>query len=73
MEKESNSCARNGIAINRLSTICGLAQSTLNNIVNGRYNNSTGATVQKICDGLGIGILDFFSGGLFAEIMQEIR
>ena len=66
-------CRQNGITVNRLSTICGITQSTLNNIVSGRNNSVTISTVQKICDGLDIGIQDFFASELFKNIEQEIK
>ena len=34
-------CDQRGIAINKLSIICGITQSTLNNIMNGRNNSVT--------------------------------
>ena len=66
-------CHQYCITVNKLSTICGITQSTLNNIVSGRNSTATISTIQKICDGLEIGILDFFSSPLFENIEQEIR
>lgn len=66
-------CHQNGITVNKLSTICGITQSTLNNIVSKRNNSVTVSTVQKICDGLDIGIQDFFASELFKNIEQEIK
>ena len=57
-------------SINKLSTMSGITQSTLNNIVSGR-NNIT--TIKKICDGLEITIIDFFNSPLFEELEQEIK
>ena len=45
-------CDERGITINKLSIICGITQSTLNNIMNGRNNSVTLSTIKKICDGL---------------------
>lgn len=53
-------CAERSITVNRLSTISGITQSTINNIISGRNNSTTVATVKKICDGLEISIVDFF-------------
>lgn len=53
--------------------MCGLTQSTLNNIVSGRNNSATVSTVKKICDGLEIPILQFFDCPLFEELEQEIQ
>ncbi len=66
-------CTENGVTLNKLSTICGLTQSTLNNIVSGRNNSATVSTVKKICDGLDMSLGDFFSTPLFDELEQEIR
>ena len=66
-------CNLRGITINKLATICGITQSTLNNIVSGRNNSATVSTVQKICDGLEITIVDFFSAEYFHKIEQEIE
>ena len=41
-------CYQNNITLNKLSTICGITQSTLNNIVSGRNATTTVSTVKKI-------------------------
>ncbi len=66
-------CRQYDITLNKLSTICGITQSTLNNIVSGRNNSTTISTIKKICDGLEITILDFFTSPLFENLEQEIR
>lgn len=65
-------CNQKGITINKLSTICGITQSTLNNIVSGRNKSATVSTVKKICDGLEIDIQEFFNSELFEKLEQEI-
>ena len=65
-------CCENGITVNRLSTTAGITQSTLNNIVSGRNNSATISTIKKICDGLEITIVDFFSSDIFSDLEQEI-
>ena len=66
-------CAQNGITINKLSTICGITQSTLNNIMSGRNNSATISTIKKICDGLGITIVEFFTASYFENLEQELK
>ena len=66
-------CRQNDITLNKLSIICGVTQSTLNNIVSGRNNSTTISTIKKICDGLEITILDFFTSPLFENLEQEIK
>lgn len=66
-------CKERRITVNKLATISGITQSTLNNIVSGRNNSTTVATVKKICDGLNISVDDFFSSAVFANLEQEIK
>ncbi len=66
-------CQEKGITINKLSTISGITQSTINNIVSGRNNSTTVSTVKKICDGLEITIIEFFNSELFENLEQEIK
>lgn len=66
-------CHMHHITLNKLSTLCGITQSTLNNIVSGRNATTTVSTIKKICDGLEITILDFFSSPLFDHLEQEIK
>lgn len=66
-------CHERNLSVNRLSGMCGLTQSTLNNIVSGRNNSATISTIKKICDGLEITILDFFNDELFQNLEQEIQ
>ncbi|MBQ8689731.1 MAG: helix-turn-helix transcriptional regulator [Clostridia bacterium] len=66
-------CEQNHITLNKLSTICGITQSTMNNIISGRNNSTTISTIKKICDGLEITVLDFFSADIFTDLEQEIK
>ena len=66
-------CKERNITINKLATISGITQSTLNNIVNGRNNSPTVSTIKKICDGLDITIVDFFNTEDFLNLEQELK
>ena len=66
-------CKINNITINKLSTISGITQASLNNIVSNRNKGTTVNTIQKICDGLNITIIDFFDSSLFECIEQELK
>lgn len=66
-------CSERNISINKLSTICGITQSTLSNITSGRNNSTTLSTLQKICDGLDISIQEFFNSPLFSDLEQEVK
>lgn len=66
-------CAERDMTINKLSTISGITQSTVNNIVGGRNNSTTVSTIQKLCDGLGITIVEFFDNDRFKQIEPEVK
>ena len=66
-------CKINRITLNKLSTLSGITQSTLNNIISGRNNSTTISTIKKICDGLKISIQDFFDSPIFDNLEQEIQ
>lgn len=66
-------CDENGITLNKLSIICGITQSTLNNITSGVSKNPTVSTIKKICDGLDITLVDFFNTDEFRSLDQEIQ
>ena len=66
-------CRQRHITINRLATLSGVTQSTINNIVSGRNNSATVATIKKLCDGLDITLRDFFNVPAFDDLEQEIK
>lgn len=66
-------CLQRGITVNRLATLSGVTQSTLNNIISGRNKSTTISTIQKLCDGLEISVVDFFSSPLFLNLEQEVH
>ena len=66
-------CKERNLSINKLCSISGVTQSTVNNIISGRNNSATVATVKKLCDGLDITIEAFFSSPLFRDLEQEIK
>lgn len=66
-------CAQRNLSINKLCTISGVTQSTVNNIISGRNNSATVATIKKLCDGLGITITEFFDCESFRSLEQEMQ
>lgn len=66
-------CEERNLSVNKLSSIRGVTQSTVNNIISGRNHSTTVSTLQKLCDGLGITIQDFFQSDLFVGLEQEIK
>lgn len=68
-----NICAERGITVNKLATMSGVTQSTVNNIVSGRNGSTTVSTVKKLCDGLDMSIVDFFDSPEFENLEQELK
>lgn len=66
-------CREENISINKLSSISGITQSTVNNIVSGRNHSTTISTIKKLCDGLGITLEEFFHSELFRHLEQEVK
>lgn len=66
-------CEERNLSVNKLSSISGVTQSTINNIISGRNHSTTVSTLQKLCDGMGITIQDFFQSDLFVGLEQEIK
>ena len=67
-------CREHGdISLNKLCTISGVTQSTVNNVMSGRNNSVTVSTVKKLCDGLNITVTEFFTSTLFSDLEQEIK
>ena len=66
-------CQEKNISINKLSTMSGVTQSMVNNIVSGRNRSATISTIKKLCDGLGITIKQFFDSDLFRDLDQELQ
>ena len=65
-------CRERDITVNRLCTLSGVTQSTVNNLVSGRNRSVTISTIKKLCDGLDITIQVFFVSPLFQQLEQEI-
>ena len=66
-------CNERGITPNKLSTISGMTQSTINNIINTGSKNPTVSTIKKICDGLDITLAEFFDDAIFTSLEQEVK
>ena len=66
-------CKQHEITLNKLGTISGVTQSTLNNIISGASKNPTVSTIKKICDGFGINIVEFLDTDTFRNLEQEIK
>lgn len=61
-------CEERKITPNKLCTMSGVIQSTVNSIFSGRSQNPKLGTIECLCEGLGITLKDFFDSPLFDNI-----
>lgn len=66
-------CLDRGIAVNTLANLCGVAPSTIYSMLNTKSKNPGVVSIQKICDGLGISVREFFDDPLFENLEPVIR
>ena len=66
-------CAERNITINKLATMSALPPSSIKNILYGKSNDPKIRTIKKICDGLEITLIDFFSSPDFESLEPEIK
>lgn len=57
------------LSVNGLAALCGINQSTLQQIVSGERTTTSIATIQKVCDGLEMDMSDFFEANVFRELV----
>ena len=61
-------CTERNITVNKLATLSGVIQSTVNSIFTGRSKNPKLQTIVCLCDGLEISLKEFFDSPLFDDI-----
>ena len=61
------------MSLHKLSTLSGIAPSTVKNIIYGKSINPGIVTLKILCDGLGISLIEFFSTEEFKNLEQEIK
>lgn len=66
-------CNQHDMAINSLANSAGISPSTIYSMLNRKSQNPGVVSLQKICDGLGISLREFFDSDIFDSIEQEIK
>lgn len=61
-------CKERGLAVNALANLAGVTPSTVYSMLNQKSNNPGIVTIQKLCDGMGITLHDFFDSPLFDHV-----
>ncbi len=66
-------CSEHNIAVNALANMAGVSPSTIYSMLNHKSKNPGIVSIQKLCDGLGISVREFFNDPLFENLEQEIQ
>ena len=66
-------CAKRTYTVNGISTISGMTQSTVNDIMKGTTQNPGIVTLHKLCVGLDISVRDFFDSPLFVDLEPPVK
>lgn len=64
-------CKEHNITVNKLSTLAGVRQSTINSIINGHSKKVEVLTILRICLGLDMQLEDFFHDEVFKDLDDE--
>lgn len=62
-------CKEQNITINKLATLSGMAQSTIDNIIKNNTKNPSIRSIHRISQGLGISVAEFLD---FPEINETV-
>lgn len=66
-------CQERKIKYNELATSSGVTPSTVYSMMDEGRKDVSMITVKKLCDGLDIGLDEFFDSDLFRELEQELQ
>ncbi len=66
-----NLCNQKNITINKLATLAGVRQSTVNNLIDGTSKTPTLLTILRICLGLNMQLEEFFHDDVFKDLDDE--
>ena len=64
-------CDEKNITINKLATLSGVRQSTVNNLIDGTSNTPTLLTILRICLDLNMQLNEFFEDEVFKDLDDE--
>ena len=66
-------CSQRGLNYNELATLAGVTPSTVYSMMDENRRDLSVITVKKLCDGLEIGLPEFFTSDIFYGLEQEIK
>ena len=72
-ERFQELCCQRGICPNELANLAGVTPSTVYSMLDPSRQQVSITTIKKLCDGLGITLVQFFSCPLFDCLEQELQ
>lgn len=66
-------CKQKGIKYNTLATDSGVTPSTVYSLLDEHRRDIGVIVLKKLCDGLGVSLIEFFNTKEFAALEQEIK
>jgi len=66
-------CSQRNIRYNELANLAGVTPSTVYSMMDDSRRDLSVNTLKKLCDGLEIGIPDFFTSDIFNNLDQEVK
>ena len=73
VERVLELCKAKNMRPNELAVRAGVTPSTVYSMLDPRRKDLSVTTFKKLCDGLGISLIDFFDANVFRELEQEIK
>lgn len=64
-------CKKKNITINKLATLSGMSQSTVNSLVDGTSKNPKLLTIIRMCFGFDMTVKEFFDDPIFNDIDDD--
>ncbi|MCK9478145.1 MAG: helix-turn-helix transcriptional regulator [Firmicutes bacterium] len=66
-------CTERNLKLNALANLSGITSSTIYSIFDKNRKDMGVIVLKKLCDGLGISIIEFFDDDVFKNLDQEIK
>ena len=73
VERIKELCSERNITTNTLANLAGITPSTVYSILEPGRKDIGIVVIKKLCDGLDIGVKEFFNAAIFEGLQQEIN
>lgn len=73
VERFRQLCAERNISFTQLARLAGVTPSTVYSMLQQKRRDVSAVTVKKLCDGLEISIIDFYTCEIFKHLPPEVE